>query len=119
MKRNGFTLAEMLITLGIVGIITALIIPAINNLKPDENKTLYLKAYDTLTDTVKNLAANSKIYPVCENENNINCSENPLLNTERPLLAPLNTDNYAGNTKLCNLLAFALGATNPNCSASI
>ena len=116
-KKQGFTLAEVLITLGIIGIITALIMPAINHLKPDENKVIYLKVYDTLADTIKDLATNSRIYPACENENNINCSENPLFNTEKPLIEPFNTDAYQGATKLCNLLAFALGDNNPNCKA--
>ena len=92
MKKTGFTLAELLITLGIIGVIVAILVPAVNNAMPDENKTMYLKTYDTLSDTIKNLASNSQIYPICEQDNNINCSENPLLNTGAPLMSPLRSD---------------------------
>lgn len=118
MKKTGFTLAELLITLGIIGVIVAILVPAVNNAKPDENKTMYLKTYDTLSDTIKNLASNSQIYPICEQENNINCSENPLLNTGAPLMLPLRNDvRYRGDVKLCNLLALSFGAANSSCSA--
>lgn len=117
MKKSGFTLAELLITLGIIGVIVAILVPAVNNAMPDENKTMYLKTYDTLSDTIKNLASNSQIYPICEQVNNINCSENPLLNTGAPLMSPLRDDvRYRGDVKLCNLLALSFGAANSSCS---
>ena len=35
MKKTGFTLAELLITLGIIGVIVAILVPAVNNAMPD------------------------------------------------------------------------------------
>lgn len=119
MKKQGFTLAEFLITLGVIGVVAAFLVPAISNAMPDENKTMYLKTYDTLSDTVKSLATNSKIYTVCDNANNINCSENPLLNIQRPIMSPLNQDaRYQGQAKLCNLLALSFGVTAANTSCA-
>ena len=120
MKR-AFTLAEVLITVGIVGVIAALVMPAISHLKPDKNKTAYLQAYDTITDTVKSLAGNSKLYPVCkdpEDADNINCSQYPLFNTNRPLDNRFNNANYQGDRKLCSLMGWSLGVNEDdmNCS---
>lgn len=46
--KKGFTLAELLIVLGITGIVAAVLLPAINNIMPDKTKIMYLKAYDEL-----------------------------------------------------------------------
>lgn len=46
MKRFGFTLAEVLITLGIIGVVAALTIPALlNNIQDAQYKMAYKKAY--------------------------------------------------------------------------
>ena len=42
-KASGFTLAEVLIALGIVGIIGALVVPMTNKFRPDVMKIKYLK----------------------------------------------------------------------------
>ena len=119
MKKQGFTLAEFLMTLGIIGVIVAFLAPAINSAMPDGNKTLYLKTYDTLSETIKSLVSNSQIYTVCDNENNVNCSANPLLNVQRPIMSPLNQDaRYQGQAKLCNLLALSFGVTTDNTSCA-
>ena len=111
-KKFGFTLAEILVTLTIIGIVAALIVPAISNLRPDKNKTAYLQVYDTISQTVKSLASNSRLYPVCNNpnvEDNVNCSQYPLLNTSRPLDNQYNNAIYQGDRKLCSLMALSLG----------
>ena len=111
-KKFGFTLAEILVTLTIIGIVAALIVPAISNLRPNKNKTAYLQVYDTISQTVKSLAANSRLYPVCNNpnvEDNVNCSQYPLLNTSRPLDNQYNNAIYQGDRKLCSLMALSLG----------
>ena len=41
MKKSGFTLAELLIALGIVGVISALLATALLTLQPDQQK-LYI-----------------------------------------------------------------------------
>ncbi len=52
-KREGFTLAEVLITLGIVGVVAALTLPAvINNIKHKNLETAFKKEYSPLAQAV-------------------------------------------------------------------
>jgi prepilin-type N-terminal cleavage/methylation domain-containing protein len=53
MKKNGFTLAEVLITLGIIGVVSAMTIPTlIHKYKNDEYVAGMKKAYATLSQAV-------------------------------------------------------------------
>lgn len=52
-NKSGFTLAEVLITLVIIGVIAALTIPtAINNTKEQELKSQFAKAYSTVSQAL-------------------------------------------------------------------
>lgn len=42
--KKGFTLSEVLITLVVLGVIMAITIPVLNNVRPDPDKTMYQKA---------------------------------------------------------------------------
>ena len=53
-KKVAFTLAEVLITLGIIGVVAAITIPGlINNYKAKQLRTKYLKAYSTVAQAFK------------------------------------------------------------------
>ena len=112
MKKKGMTLAEILITLVILGILSAVIIPAANHAKPNETKVAFLKNYDALTQTISEITSNSRIFPVCQGGF---CFEDyPLLNT-----AEYNRNGLRfaqGNGKFCRVLAYQFDAQNPNCS---
>lgn len=115
-NKHGFTLAEVLLTLGIIGVVAALTLPAANSLMPDQTKIMYLKAYDTVSETMKNLASNKKLFPVCSN-NNRSCINYPFINTDKS--RDRRYDDYEGQTKLCDLFALALGVENAECSSDI
>ena len=54
LKKTAFTLAETLITLGIIGVVAAITIPGlINNYKANKLRTQYLKSYSTLAQMIK------------------------------------------------------------------
>ena len=81
--KKAFTMAEALITMGLIGIVAAIILPAINQLRPDETKIKYLKAFDALQEATIALASNTKEYPVCGNDGTnrmYNFSDIPLAN---------------------------------------
>ena len=59
---KGFTLAEVLITLSVIGIITAVIIPVAIHSKPDENIMKFKKAHNTLYQVVSALVGSGKYY---------------------------------------------------------
>lgn len=123
MKLFGFTLAECLVTLVIIGVIAALILPMATNLRPNGKKMMYLKAYDTLSESVTSIASNSKLYPICREIRDTeiaNCTNYPLFNLNKPIDSRFDNNRYSGDQKLCNLLAFAIGAVseNPTCSSS-
>ena len=45
MKNKGFTLGEMLVTLGIIGVISMVALPAINSAMPNDGHLKFRKAY--------------------------------------------------------------------------
>ena len=121
MRKTAYTLAETLLTLGIIGVVAALLLPAVKNLRPDNEKVMEIKAYDSLTSIVKTIASNSAIYPVSDN-NNLDYTKYPLLNPTMPVDRLYNGDNkYVGTNKFCELLGDNLGveASNRNCSSTI
>lgn len=64
---NGFTLAEVLITLGIIGIVAALTIPTIMNATQDmEFKTAYKKAYSALSQAFTTVQSNGDLVPLLD-----------------------------------------------------
>ena len=63
MKKHGFTLAEVLISLGIVAVVAALTAPSLINLMPDKNKAKVVKLYSTLNSINRELLSNPAMYP--------------------------------------------------------
>ena len=117
MKKRGFTLAELLIVLGIAGVVAAVILPAINGLMPDKTKINYLKVYDELGNNIKSMVADTLLFPILlkEGSTDIDVSRYPLVNNSQPLKAPFKDDTkYSGDNKLCNLLAHTFGADSCN-----
>ena len=73
--KSGFTLAEVLITLGIIGIVAAMTLPSlVNKTNGKELEAQYKKAYSVLTQAVNRMnaeqgyVANWSSYRACTNE---------------------------------------------------
>lgn len=60
MKNNGFTLAEVLVTLGIIGIVAAMTLPAlVNNYQEAALKSQFKKVYSMLSQSLKQMEVNN------------------------------------------------------------
>lgn len=73
MKKFGFTLAELIITLSIVGVVAALAAPAITNLVPDKNKVKVINYHNTLENAIANIMNDESIfhpYTIPDSNNN-------------------------------------------------
>ena len=61
-KLKAFTLAEVMITLVVIGIIAAVVIPVAIQSKPDENIMKFKKAHNTLYQTIRTLINLDRYY---------------------------------------------------------
>lgn len=61
-KKNAFTLAEMLITLAVVGAIVAILLPSAVNIAPDEDVMRFKSANHTLGTVIKELVSSDKYF---------------------------------------------------------
>lgn len=116
MKRKfGYTLAEVLVALGIVGVLSAIMLPMINKIKPDPIKSMYIATYDAIVQATHELAANTVLYPIVDND--WNYKKAPLFNISKVKIAGR---EYGGdNSKFCQLLGAAFNTIDtPVCSAS-
>ena len=56
MKFKAFTLAEILVTIGIIGFVSAMTIPSlINNVKDTRFRTQFLKTYTVIQQAIKRM----------------------------------------------------------------
>ena len=62
MKKFGFTLAEVLVTIGIIGVVAALATPSLLGLMPDKNKVQVLKVYNNVSKITKEMVNNPTLY---------------------------------------------------------
>ncbi len=61
--KKGFTLAETLVVLAIMGIIATLIIPSVMTIIPDKEKSYAKKAYLIIEKTIEEMINDDKAYP--------------------------------------------------------
>lgn len=63
MKKPGFTLAEIMVAIGVLGVLSAMLIPTIAKIAPDKNKVMFKKAYYTLERAADNMINDDNNYP--------------------------------------------------------
>ena len=62
MKKTGFTIAELIVTLGIVGVVAALTAPAVTNLMPDQNKIRVIEYNTELTNAINDILSDESLF---------------------------------------------------------
>ena len=116
-KIKGFTLAEVLVTVGIIGIVAAITLPLINRFSPDATKVQYLKTYDMLVKTMNEIANNRIYYPETSSNNfNYNYIEYPLVNTSKITINK--KDISAGNNKIARVFSDYTGLACTSCESN-
>ena len=60
--KKGFTLAEIMIVLVVIGILTGILVPAAMNSMPNENVMKFKKAHNTLYKVINELVTSDKYY---------------------------------------------------------
>ena len=61
--KQGFTLTEAVITMTVIGVVSALLLPMANKFRPDPVKVKYIQTYDAITYVANELANNSILFP--------------------------------------------------------
>ena len=108
MLKKGFTLQELLITMGIVGIVSAMVIPAVVNMMPDKNKTMYVKAYNALTSETADILSDESLYWNTY-DNNGDFANIGLFSSGQPQVVPYSNDAHCqGTTKFPAILSHRL-----------
>ena len=98
--KKAFTLSEALITLAIIGVLAAILVPVINNVRPDKDKITYKKALYTMQSAVSD-AMESTVYTMAANS------------------AAYWKDSNVGDADFCNAVADSLNTSGSiNCSGS-
>ena len=61
-SKKAFTLAEIMIVLAVIGVLTAILLPTARQITPDENVIKFKKAHNTLYSVIRELVTSDKYY---------------------------------------------------------
>lgn len=119
--KKGFTLAEVLVTLGIIGVVTSLVLPTLLHSVPNKEQIMLKKAYYLLSRNVTELINDEELYPERTSE-----SQSGLANiyigdqTADGGEALFHGQRYSGKSKFCNLMAARMNIKgNINCDKQV
>lgn len=104
MNKKGFTLAEVVVTLGVVGIVAAITTPSLMNLIPDKNKVQVLKAYKLINDANVEFLQDTGLYTTDGTCVGLDCTDVP----SRPLSGISDQANIKGGLKYGRLLCLKM-----------
>lgn len=62
-SNNAFTLTELLVALGVIGILCAILLPVIFNLLPNQNTVMAKRAYYITTSVISDMINDASCYP--------------------------------------------------------
>ena len=62
-NKKAFTLTELLIAVGVVGVLAVILMPVITNMMPDQNAIMAKRAYYTVQNVVSDMINNGECYP--------------------------------------------------------
>ena len=99
MKKNAFTLAEILIALSIIGVISAITLSSIHQIMPDKDKGVVLKVFQTLNEVNRNVLGNPSLYMF-----NSDCPAHIMMCNAKPVDGEHENDKYQGINKYPSLL---------------
>ena len=116
-RLKGFTLTELMVAMAVIGILVAVVTPAIVKTRPNKNKMMIKKTFYTTEQIVSTLINDEKLYPdmsdFCDNgrelaegedANNLYCAWGFDYDNARNFEG----ENYEGGTKFARLFASRL-----------
>ena len=103
MFKKGFTLSEVIVTLGVLGVLAAILIPMVMKITPDNNRVMFRKANSVLQQAVNEIINNGTNYPSDE----LGTTTDTFASVSRGFNYTTTTGTIvpAGNNKFCFLLA--------------
>lgn len=115
MKKNAFTLAEVLVTLAVIGVVAAMTIPIVfANVKQSEYRTAGKKAFSIINNAVQAVSLNDGMTPE-EYANATDANKQNYFEKLQSKLIVLKTDTDAqGNTVIFTGDGFAYHLVSPN-----
>ena len=99
-KHSAFTMAELLITLGLIGVVAALSMPQIFKNLPRQDAEMERKITYTVEHTIANMFEDNTMYPKTSDD-----TKEGFMNTDEVFVGG---KSYSGPTKFCKLLASKL-----------
>ena len=115
-RLKGFTLTELMVAMAVIGILVAVVTPAIMKTRPNKNKMMIKKSFYTTEQIVSTLINDERLYPdmrevcdsdvdVAESESaNIYCAYGFDYTNEKVFEG----ETYSGTTKFAHLFASRL-----------
>ena len=107
MKKYGFTLMEILLTIGIIGIIGTLLVKVISGVAPDINKAKFLRAYTTSQKIIGDMINDTILYP----DDDTTSESYGFGNTAAPTRGLYASETYSGAAKFPLIFADQLGVS--------